>query len=311
MGTFLFAAVGAAILVAAAYVGIPHMLAGMLTRVPRVKIPKNPGDYGLNYKNIEFKASDGITLRGWHIPGKGDRVAVIVHVGNMTKYGLYVAGFPNKAMALYDRDIEYLKFAQGLNANGYDVILFDLRNFGDSDAANNGINTYGEEESKDIIACLNFIKNDPTLAGKKVGIVGFCYGGMTTTIAMGRDPKAFERVKAFVFVQPTDESVAKGMNPVIKMLFPRVKSAMRTRFNVDVGATQDNFEIYKKIVAPTLLVQSRYDQWVDLERIKRAYANIPEPKEILWLEGGTHRYDAYKYFEDHHDDVLKWFDRWM
>ena len=70
MEIFLFITVGVAVLLAAAYVGMPYMLAGMLTRVPRVKIPKNPGDYGLNYKNVEFKASDGVTLRGWHIPGK-------------------------------------------------------------------------------------------------------------------------------------------------------------------------------------------------------------------------------------------------
>ena len=39
----------------------------------------NPKDFGLEYEDVTFKASDGVTLSGWLVKGSADIVKVSPH----------------------------------------------------------------------------------------------------------------------------------------------------------------------------------------------------------------------------------------
>ena len=41
-----------------------YFLSGTILFLDRQPVPKNPGDYGLDFENVEFKASDNVTIRG-------------------------------------------------------------------------------------------------------------------------------------------------------------------------------------------------------------------------------------------------------
>ena len=91
-------------------------------------MPKNPGDYGLKFENIEFKAEDGVNIKGWLIPGKTNKLIVMTHVAGLTKYGSTVKY--RNLTKLYNKEIEFLKIAELLNRDGYWVMMFDFRNHG-------------------------------------------------------------------------------------------------------------------------------------------------------------------------------------
>ncbi len=49
---------------------IGRLLANTLVKTgPDAPLFDNPSNYGLHYEDVIFEASDGVTIRGWLIPG--------------------------------------------------------------------------------------------------------------------------------------------------------------------------------------------------------------------------------------------------
>src|SRR5437879_7216468 len=104
----------------------------------RLPIFQTPRDYGVAFETVEFQPPDkAITLRAWWMPVARPKAAIIlVHGG----------GDDNRALPYADG----LKLARDLIAHNYAVLAVDLRNYGESDAAPEGV-TFGEAESNDVI----------------------------------------------------------------------------------------------------------------------------------------------------------------
>ena len=67
-----------------------------------------------------------------------------------------------------------LKLARDLIAHNYAVLAVDLRNYGESDAAPEGV-TFGEAESNDVTGAMNYLaQRNPAL---RYGALGFSMGG--------------------------------------------------------------------------------------------------------------------------------------
>ena len=58
---------------------------------------------------------------------------------------------------------------------GYSVLMYDMRNHGESDVGTTPWITWGAEEVKDIIAAVNFVESHPTYKDAKIGL-GICMG---------------------------------------------------------------------------------------------------------------------------------------
>jgi len=99
---------------------VPWFLAGIATtshfHFPDPNDGKTPKTYGLEFQAIEFRASDGIGLKGWYVPAAAPARGTIVYVHghNRTR----VEMLPEAA------------FGHGL---GYNGLLFDLRHQGASE----------------------------------------------------------------------------------------------------------------------------------------------------------------------------------
>ena len=127
--TYFLIAVAAIALI---YLLVCYFMAGTVIHLNRQPVPKNPKDYGMDFENIEFKASDGVDIKGWLIPGSLKKLVVMTHVGGLTKYGSTVA-YKNLTK-LYNKEIEFLLTAEHLHKKGYWVLMFDFRNHGESGA---------------------------------------------------------------------------------------------------------------------------------------------------------------------------------
>src|SRR6267142_3487301 len=100
--------------------------------------PRTAEEVGLSVTPVEFRSSDGIPLRGWWNAGDSSKPVII-----------FVHGLNRSRLELLERGAD-------ANRRGYGVLLFDLRNHGESGRA---YTTIGIFESRDVCAASQFVKS--------------------------------------------------------------------------------------------------------------------------------------------------------
>jgi predicted alpha/beta-fold hydrolase len=298
------------------YVAFACFLSRTVIHLDRQPVPKNPKDYGMDFQNIEFKAEDKVNLKGWLIPAKSNKLVVMTHVGGLTKYGS-TREFSSFSK-LYNEEIEFLKIARHLHDTGYNVLMFDFRNHGESDPSpNGGKAAIGLEEYKDVSAAMTYIQNNETTKDMDVGFVSFCTGANSIIIAMSKEPNKFRNVKCLVAVQPISMEVfvrtyikRRFSSLGAKLLFPLIKRFvnMQSKYRLE---DMSPAKFVKDIKVPTLYVQTRNDPWTEPSDILGFFENTSEPKELYYLEGLSHRFQGYQYFGEHPEKMLEWLKKYL
>lgn len=308
----LIALIGLALI----YLLFGYFLSNTILFLNRQPVPKNPKDYGMDFENVEFKASDGVALRGWLISSSLNKLVIITHVGGLTKYGSTVKY--RNISKLYNKEIEFLKTAGYLYKKGYWVLMFDFRNHGESGRSPNGGKTgVGLEEYKDVVATMQYIKSRDDLKDLDIAFVSFCMGANSTIIAMSKDPAVFDKVKCVMLIQPISMEVfirtyaKKIFTPFgANLIFPMIKRFVNWRSEHHLEKMSP-YEYVKDLKVPTLYVQARNDPWTELTDILSFYNNTPEPKEFYWIENTKHRFESYSYFQNNPEKMLDWLKKWM
>jgi dienelactone hydrolase len=323
IGTYTFAMIVILIIIiivialALIYLLVSYYISGTIIHLNRQPVPRNPGDYGMDFEDVEFETSDGVNIRGWLIPGSKSKLIIMTHVGGLTKYGS-TATYKNPTK-LYSKEIQFLRTAEQLHKEGYAVLMFDFRNHGESGPdPNKGMTGVGLEEYKDVVAAMDYIKGRDDLKDMSVGFVSFCMGANSTIIAMSKQPDAFENVKCLFAIQPISMDVfirtysGKLLTPVLAgLLLPMIKQFMIWRGAHPLGKMSPG-EYVKDIKVPTMYIQARNDPWTELSDIEGFYENNPDnPKEFFWIEDTVHRFESYSYFEDKPEKMLEWIGKWL
>jgi uncharacterized protein len=299
------------------YLAICYYMAGTIIHLNRQPVPRTPKDYGLNYEKIDLKPGDGVDIKGWLIPGTQNKIIVMTHVGGLTKYGSTVA-YKNPTK-LYNKEIEFVKTAAHLHRAGYWVLMFDFRNHGESGPdPNRGIAGVGLKEYQDVVAALNYINTRENLKTMPVGLVSFCMGANSTIIAMSKAPEAFKNVKCLLAIQPISMEVfvrtyaGKLLSPPLAAwLLPMIKRFIIRRGGQPIESMSPA-KYVKDIKVPTKYVQARHDPWTQLSDIQGFFDNTPDnPKEFMWIEDTTHRFESYSYFQDKPEAMLEWVKKWV
>ena len=143
-------------------------------------------------------------------------------------------------------------------------------------------------------------------------------GANSTIIAMSKEPDAFKNVKCLFAVQPISMEVfvrtyaRKLLTPIgAKLLLPMVKKFIVWRGAHPIEKMSPR-EYVKDLKVPTMYVQARNDPWTELSDIQGFYEDTPDnPKEFFWIEGTTHRFESYSYFQDRPEKMLEWIRKWV
>jgi dienelactone hydrolase len=306
----------ALVFLAFVYFFFTWFLSGTVLYLNRQPVPKNPGDYNMDFEGIEFKASDGVNIKGWLISGSLPKLIVLTHVGGLTKYGSTVKY--KSISKLYNKEVEFLETAKHLHNKGYWVLMFDFRNHGESGASPNGGKAgVGLEEYKDVAAAMNFVKSRNDLSDFKIGFVSFCMGANSTIIAMSKQPEVFDKVKCLMAIQPISMEVfvrkyTKTLFSSLgaKLIFPMVKKFVNLRSEHPLEKMSPSGYV-KDLKVPVLYVQARNDPWTELSDIRGFFDKSPEPKEFYWIENTKHRFESYSYFQEKPEVMLEWLKKWM
>ena len=190
----LIAVVVIALLLTAGYIGGGYILYDTITRLSRrncdqwldntptnfvadlaeenVEVDEAPY-FMPEYQTVQFPSRDpdDITLDAWYVPGEDDApTLIIVHGLDSCKYG------PSPLLA-----------AGMLHNAGYNNLLIDMRDHGDSEVEDNRYDA-GTVEYRDVLGAWDWLVNEQGVAEDQIGLVGLSLGSAAVMIAMGEEP---------------------------------------------------------------------------------------------------------------------------
>jgi uncharacterized protein len=106
------------------------------------------------YRDVTFRASDGLKLAGWYRPSRNGAAVVVVHGGSSDRRGS-------------------IAHAQMLARHGYGVLVYDARGRGESEGSENN---YGWDWPKDIAGAIGFLRGRSDVDPRRIGAVGLSTG---------------------------------------------------------------------------------------------------------------------------------------
>jgi pimeloyl-ACP methyl ester carboxylesterase len=152
------------------YFSISYVVADRLTHAERHPIGRAPQVAAATYEDIALRTSDGLTLRGWFFPVRGDRAAILIHGRHANR-------------AEYQGRLEHI--ADFLIARGFSVLLFDLRGHGDSDGDRFSL---GQFERLDVASAIDFVAGRG-FAEQRIALLGISLGAGTAIQELLLHPK--------------------------------------------------------------------------------------------------------------------------
>ena len=133
-------------------------------RPPKIISSLTPRELKMNYEDVSFITTDGLTLRGWYIPSvKETKKTVILLHGYPADKGNILPG-----LAFLHED--------------FNLLLFDFRYLGKSEGS---YSTAGAKEIQDLLAAIQFLKGRGI---NEVGVWGFSMGGAVALMAIEKAP---------------------------------------------------------------------------------------------------------------------------
>jgi pimeloyl-ACP methyl ester carboxylesterase len=233
------------------------------------KGPRNPEDVGLHVEPVEFKTVDGLTLRGWWSSGEsGFPVIIFCHGLNRSR-------------------LELLERAGEAHKRGYSILLFDLRNHGESDRAHT---TLGILESQDVQAASQFVRM--RAPGQPQLLWGVSMGAATALLAV-RDYGGFAGVvsdSAFPSFRETIEHHVRLLFripsfPVANMIV--WLTGVRMHIDPDSGNVETAVRKFGNV--PVLFIAGGADRRMPPGVAKRLYdANQSPLKKLIVVPGAGH-----------------------
>jgi hypothetical protein len=284
------------------------MISNMMVKPGKSPVFDSPKNYNLEYEDVTFKTSDGVTLSGWLLKGGTDKVIIQSHFGvQCSRCGFTQEGKGMMKNVLWTSDIHFLQHASYLVDAGYSVLMYDMRNHGDSEQK--GWITWGLEERKDVVAAVQYISEHKDYENAHIGLLSICMGQGASTFAFGlEDMKQFNNVKAMISVQPlTYDYFVKAMG-LPNFLINAGNTYNKNKRNISLDG--DSFLPYvKDIFVPTLVIQNSNDPMTNLDMVQQYYDSLTVEKELLMLDLEKKRGAAYDWLGNSPGPILKWFDK--
>ena len=294
-------------------------IADSFVRQLRSPIMHVPSERGLDCEEVTFPALDGVPLEGWFIPAEGSKKLIIAnHPMGFSRSGIPAHLEPWRSIWSSSGnafEVDFIPDYRILHDAGYNVLAYDLRNFGLSGAANDGIASSGIFESRDVLGSLRYVRDRRDTKDMTLGLFSRCLGCSSTFYAMARDRRAFEGVRCLVGPQPVTMKVIMGRRlalsgiPADRIEDLERRIVLRTSIGFGPRAPQ---EWARGVCVPTFLFQVHDDVLTDPSDVQTMFDNIPvADKKLLWIRGTTARWDGYLEFQRRPDPALEWFEKHM
>ncbi|GCB51551.1 alpha/beta hydrolase [Streptomyces sp. NL15-2K] len=277
-----------------------------------------PADRGLDYEDVSFPSADGVPLEGWFIPAESDDLIILNHPMGFSRAGQPTHLEPWQSMwgpSGNKMDVDFIPDYAILHDAGYNVLTYDLRNFGLSGSANGGAVTSGLFEARDVLGSLRYARSRPDTATMRTALFSRCLGANSTFAAMRSDPGAFDGVRCLVACQPVSDVIIMGrlldIVGVGREHLPDLDHRVTLGTSVPFAARPDATWA-KHVTIPTYLYAVHDDSLTEPHDIETMFSGLhTEDKTLHWVEGTTRRWDGYLEFQRRPQLILDWLEAHM
>ena len=251
-----------------AYLGISWKYADGVTRVTRDPLKKTPAYVQTAYEDVSFQSRDGLHLVGWWFPAAGaTKAAVLVH---------------GKDQNRIDSSFDPGRIARFLLADGWSVLLFEMRGHGQSEGLRWGL---GEYEPDDILAAIDLAAQKTNVARSRVATIGESMGGGSVLMTVGKDPSIGPVVvdSAYASAPVVVNEVGPVYSGLPAFFTPGLVLASRVLYDIDIGSVVPVDVVRAHPERAFLFIQCEEDHTVAMHHgvdLKNASANVGTQ---LWL----------------------------
>jgi len=235
---------------------------------PRVPIACSLDEHGVAGETVTLPTRRGRMLAGWWLPATPGRGTVVVTHG----WGA-------------NREL-MLPLATPLQAAGWNVLLVDMRNHGDSDADSFSSMPRFAEDTE---AALDWLHARPGMAPQPVALLGHSVGAAAVLLAASRRQDIAAVVSLSAFAHP-DGMMRRWLAEKGLPFFPVGWYVMRYVERV-IGHRFDDIapvNTLPKVHCPVLLVHGRDDTVIPPRDAERLYASRGATPAELHLLPGDH-----------------------
>ena len=151
--------------------GIAAFVGWKLTHPAARALDEYPQAYGLVHENVQFPSrTHDVTLQGWFLPTKAEPANMTIILSH---------GYSGNRL---EKGLPALSLVQSLVSAGYNVLMYDFRNSGESGGA---LTTVGFLEKQDLLGAIDWVRNH---VPGRIGLIGFSMGATTSILAAAEDP---------------------------------------------------------------------------------------------------------------------------
>ncbi|WP_310705609.1 alpha/beta fold hydrolase [Halomonas sp.] len=234
---------------------------------PRVPVQRRLDEHGVMGETVTIPTQRGRRLVGWWLPGEGRGTVVITHGWGANRELM-------------------LPLATPLQAAGWNVLLFDARNHGESDADSFSSMPRFAEDTE---AALAWLQGRPGMAQAPVALLGHSVGAAAVLLAASRRDDIAAVVSLSAFAHPDGMMrrwlAEKGLPffPVGWYVLRYVERVIGHRFDAIAPV-----HTLPRVHCPVLLVHGRDDQVIPPSDAERLHASRGDTPAELRLLPGDH-----------------------
>jgi uncharacterized protein len=261
------------------YLGVGLFVVARLSSPARQPTEQSPADASLDFQDVSFESADGLTLKGWWVPGDDStRVVALVHGLEGSK-----------------ADEHVLQTASVYSEAGYSVLVFDLRGHGEFEGERT---TLGYQEVRDVQGALSWLDEERGFEPGEVVLHGWSMGGATvlrstpgTGVAAVVEESGYADLPLLLRDRlPENSDLPSFFNPGIFLM-------AKLFLDLDPWAVRPHEDAAKlsEEGVPLLIVHSTDDEVVPFEHAEMLAASYPDAE--FWKIEGYGHVEAYSHPE--------------
>ena len=278
----------AVLAVLAICVGIAAFVGWSLTHPARKPVDDSPERYGLVYDNVVFSSrDDNVSLSGWFIPAS----AAVRSAGTEAQKpkGMTLVFAHGYAGNRLEKGLPALALAKSLVTAGYNVLMFDFRNSGESAGK---LTSVGQFEKRDLLGAVDWVRsNHPG----KIGLIGFSMGATTAILAAAEEPDVVGVVADSPFARLRDyleENLPVWSNLPSFPFTMLIMTIMPPITGIDVDEVDALAQVDRVYPRPILFIHSADDTKIPYVNSELLWSRHPDRFEFWKTEKADH-VDSY------------------
>lgn len=266
-----------------AYAGLSTFIATQLAYVSPKPLYATPASLGVGYHDVTFLSRyDHVRLSGWYIPGvlpdgklTTQRTIIMVH-GVRT----------NRA----DKTANLLQLSVDFARDGFGVLAFDMRGFGESPPAPLSL---GYFEQRDVLGAVDYLEHGslpyPQLGRPRVLVGwGVSMGASTLLLAAAQAPqiKAIVSDSAYADIIPILQREIPKSSHLPALVTPGVLEAAQVLYGINFYAVRPVKVVAKIAPRPILFIHGLADTYIppsNVEQLAAAARAAPDANVQVWL----------------------------